>query len=1514
MKRKRWQFWLIVAVASLTLYNILPTLFFYTKPLNKPIDEKFAEEITSSVISRVNQLETDAVDWLKSFSKLVGVSPQKISVVENNPQMIEIQLTSSKEAQILKTYLPRAGSLIPFYPSQLAFAGQSNENDSAYTVSIQRNIPLQFKANDAKEYFSFGKMHTPDGSLTTEYREILKDRLLQIGLILGGTSENASLLDLSLRKESAHSQEFLYVLAQNILNIEKIFSTSKEAQNRYFANFTQGAIVDKQKTIKQFISSLISLRDSIQMEKLALKEQIEKGDDSAKESLELASLETKSETLLKAIGILKNRESLFAHGQAPWELSELKSELSKHFSDEKGTSFHFPMGNHNPIIAEVILNAEDQTITLTLKEDIIHLLSIYQESNEKKNLLDGLNRLIYEEIAKVSRESGESVATANGMFVISLSDLSSTSAFIKFNLASIAKAQYENVLQLLTEKWAPESTDLKRESYPIMDWKEHQALPSSQKHLQLVLYAPSLANESPVQGFRSNSIYVIAKDLGKIAAKFQSAAGSKELEKVKNDFDSLSQLLQKSGFSGYPGSTYPLPAEYVDDYIFEISDYYLPLLQATRENFKILGTKQYAILELSDVKERILTQNRIETRQHEDLLKWRDEYLSAKVDLNPHAHYSVPAPTKNALFDNLLLSARKYFRGDERKILHWGLDLSGGKTVQIALRDSNGKTVTNELDIKQGINELYDRVNKMGVSDVSIRQEGNNITIDFPGSQGISASQLVKASSMTFNIVNEKFSTNGSFLSSEVNRFLQEVWNEAVVTNKKDIESINLIAWKHLTGDFIEGESFQPRSDAAKALLDNGFMLADPYNPEISSNFNDAISRIGLYRGENYTEWNGQTHPLMILFKNYALEGANLENVQASYDPTKGNFLSFQIKNSVTLPSGKKIFPRKELYSWTSVFSKETISGSSYESFSRGAGWRMAVVLNGYIVSTPHLEAPLQTNGTITGHFTQREINQLASDLKAGSLSFTPQILSEKSVSPELGAKEREEGILATVIALVSVIALMTAYYRFSGVVASVAVIFNLFIIWAVLQNIGASITLAELAGVILTVGMAVDANVLVFERIREEFARTGKIAASVSAGYRRAFSAIFDSNVTTIIAAVILLNFDSGPIKGFALSLIIGIISSMFTSLFMTKYFFSKWIENPKHTHLRMANLIKPQKWDFLKYGKIAVLGSSILIVVGGAALWKSKNTIFGMDFTGGYSINIEVEKTGSNNYRLDVEKALSLAGLSSREVQVRELTPSNQLRLFLSNSLDHEGKPFYKMPLEEEIEFPRYSYETNPRLNWLVSALSSSGIELTENTLSGIDQGWKSISGQMSDSMRNNAVIGLCLALLAILVYVTIRFEFKYAVSATLGLGFDLLITLGLVGILHSLNVGLQIDLNTVAALMTIVGYSLNDTIIVFDRIREDVKIMRRESFKEIINHALNITLSRTILTSGTTLVVLLALVLFGGSSIFGFSLVMSIGVIVGTLSTFFIATTLLLFLQKNRPEEEETIISIS
>lgn len=430
----------------------------------------------------------------------------------------------------------------------------------------------------------------------------------------------------------------------------------------------------------------------------------------------------------------------------------------------------------------------------------------------------------------------------------------------------------------------------------------------------------------------------------------------------------------------------------------------------------------------------------------------------------------------------------------------------------------------------------------------------------------------------------------------------------------------------------------------------------------------------------------------------------------------------------------------------------------------------------------------------------------------------------------------------------------------------------------------------------------AIDANVLVFERIKEEFAVSGKISSAITAGYRKAFSAIADSNLTTIIAALILLNFDAGPIKGFAITLIIGIISSMFTALFLTKYFFIGWAKKPEHKMLKMSNWVHSTHFDFLKTARFVMLFSITIIALGSFALVKEKKSLFGMDFTGGFELHIELaEKANVSNYRQAVEDALIAKGASAQDFQVRELNPSNNLRIMLSTAMDQPGKPFDKMPLQTDELDITYPYENNPRISWIVEGLKAKDLSLTTLSLLTLETNWSAMSGQMSDSMRNNAALGLLLALAAILIYITVRFEFKFAFSAMLCLVHDVLISIGTVAILHALGVPIQIDLHTIAALMTIIGYSLNDTIIIFDRVREDTKLYKKKTFRDLVNHSLNTTLSRTTITSATTLLVLLALVLFGGSAIFGFALVMLLGVIYGTMSSLFIASPLMLLLHK-------------
>ncbi|MCH9612250.1 MAG: Protein translocase subunit SecD [Chlamydiia bacterium] len=1491
-KNKSWQTLVIIAAIVLTVYNILPTVLYYTKPLGHPITKQQAHAIAEDASQRVNALEDQSVAWLKSYLSLLNIKSGTVSADGKNPQAINIQFSSNADSKKFQNYFPRAGQLIPFFPAQLSLLPSE---DNWKTVQVLRKIPLQLDQQAIDEGFAYVQKFDENHSPTEAYQDIVYDRLLQVGISAGGVSENAQLLGLALQApNSARSSEFFYALAQNIETYADVFGESSPIAGRYFGTVTQGYFAKKSTAVTDLLSGLNGLKDQVLSEKVKLQEGLETSEDRAAIEQKIAFLQAKEDKLVKVAAVVKRNSAKFAGGPNPWTFEGLKARKNASHSQLVSKSV-------SPIIDSITTNWTDQTLVLRLTPDVLMVKNTLEKDPTKSLMRDRLNQLIIDEIARISRESRETIVPIRDEYKIELSSLSDSSSVLTFDLATVAKSAQAQVEGFLSTKWTPSMAELQAENYPVVSYAKHQAMPSIQKNLSLVVYSPVLEAKTPVQGFKTNSIYVIAKGLGKIYNRYLNDPHSENGEKFQTDFNQLRALLQSHGFIGYPGTTFPLSKEFADDFIFEAEDFYMPVLQATREQFQVHGTQHFATLELSTLKQRIAAVNKIENQVQEDLIKWRDEYQTAQVDPTGKTAFDVPKPTRSPLWENMALSVKKYFRGDERKILQWGLDLSGGKTVQIQLKNTNGQVVSSEADIKQAINELYTRVNKMGVSDVNIRQEGNNISLDFPGSQDLSASELIRASSMTFHIVNEKFSVQNSTYADTVNRFCQEVWNEALVTGKKDAESINQIAWTHLNGDSLDGETVQPRSEAAKMLFDAGLRLADPRNPGASHLFDDSVSKLAIYRGDSFSDWYGQTNPLLIVFNNYALEGTNLDSVHAGYDPAKGNYLSFGVKSSAVSSSGEKSNPSKNLFAWTSVFSKERVLGTPYEVITSGRGWRMAVILNGQVVSAPALESALRDSAMITGNFSQREVNHLVSDLKAGSLSFVPQILSEKNVSPELGISERQQGIMATAVALVLVILAMVSYYRFAGVVASVAVIFNLFIIWATLQNIQASITLAGIAGIILTVGMAVDANVLVFERIREECAHSKRIGTAISIGYKKAFSAIIDSNITTIIAALVLLNFDSGPIKGFAVTLIIGIASSMFSALFMTRYFFARWVQNPKHKNLKMANLIKAKNFDFFKLTKPGFIVSGVILALGCIFMYSARHTILGMDFTGGFAINVEVEKGSTANYRLQVEEALTKAGLAKSEFQVRELSPSNSLRIFLSNSLTHTGKPLADLGLQTDRTDVTYPFENYPKLVWLSNALVKGDVKLSEQSLKFLDKNFNSVSGQMSDTMRNNAFIGLGIALLCILVYITIRFEFKYAISATLGLGYDLLITLSLVAILNRLGVPVQIDLNTVAALMTIIGYSLNDTIIVFDRIREVVKLMKHRPFKEIINLAINTTLSRTILTSGTTLLVLIALVVLGGATIFGFALVMLLGVVVGTISSCFISTSLLYFFGK-------------
>lgn len=1506
-KQKSWQFYLILAVIVLTLYNILPTVFYYTKPLKSDIDAKRAEEVALAIVDRVDVLESEAKDWLYSFSRLLGIKPTDIQLRKDNPRLIEITFKNGQDAQIFQRFLPRAGNLIPFVPSQLSLnTGPANLDPNKVLVS--RQVSVHLDPQEINQLFAFSPKLTQEGGIAELYRQIVNDRVEQLALGFGDSSQTA--LQLAAIAKNPTDQQYddaVVALATNLEEANRAFKNNPSILKRYYAYFVQGegkgeSLINAfQKRLEEQQKRFTSEKEKLEAQQ---KESQKNVDSETDHEQVISQLGKQIATLRQANAIIKRNRADFKTS-APLSHEVISQELQNYSSNATDVSQQVvSLQDTNPFVEALVIDWNSDKIVIKLYDDVQQLRS---SDKTVAPLKDSVNQYVINTIAWASQQADESVEQSEENFAVSLNTLIGSKSFLVFNLNHLAEKRSQELIEELKTQWNPRHQDLTRDLFPIYSYAEYQKLPLEEQKLGMVVYAPVIEKQTAPEGFHPGSLYVIAKGLNSIAQKYQQNPEGADAKVFEEDVNALSDILRQNGFNGYPGTSFGIAPEFSKDYLFELSDYYNNLLKATRENFSVKGSKRYAILDFTDVEQRILTLNKIDDRIQEDLLKWDEAYKTSQVDLNPVNRYQVPAPTKNVYWENLKLSFVKYFRGDDRKILKWGLDLSGGKTVRIGLRDRNNKPVTNPDDLKQAVNQLYVRVNSLGVSERTIHIENNNIILDFPGSQNLSASELVKASAMYFHIVNEKFASNPA-LNDAVQTFLQNVWNEALVTNRKDIESINEIAWQHLGAENDLDQITRPRSEAAKILYENGLRLANPRTDAATHVFNDTLSSVAMMQGEDFHSWENQTNPLIFIFHNYALEGANLANVGTGYDTIQGNSLTFNVARSYT-GSQESGSPRDDFYAWTSEFAMDKVAGTPKEAYNRGEGWRMAVILNGRIITKPSLKAALKESGTITGRFSQREVSQLASDLKAGSLSFTPRILSEENVSPELGSEERTNGIVASVIALTLVVFCMVGYYHFAGVVASVALFFNILIMWGILQNLGAALSLSSIAGIVLTIGMAVDANVLVFERIREEFALTGRIASAIQAGYRKAFSAIVDSNITTAIVALILVQFDSGPVKGFAVALLVGLVSSMFTALFMTRYYFAGWAQNPKNRSLRMSQFFGLTHFDFLKQTRKAVIISMGMILLGAGLFYAQRNTMFGMDFTGGYALNVEVqEQKDTPNYRLKALDALNAAGVPSNDLQIRELSRPNQLRIQLGVGMEEPGAPFYKMPEQLTEGNFTYEYQTNPRITWVVDALEKAGITLSPSQLKSLDQNWTVMSGQFSSTMRNNMIMGLALALLSILIYITLRFEFKYAIAAVIGLIYDFGITLGILAFFHWMGLPVQVDLQVVGGLMMIMGYSLNDTIIVFDRIREDVRVLRKLPFPAVISHALNVTLSRTVITSGTTLLVLLALVLFGGKSIFAFSLVMTIGVVVGTLSSLFIAAPVLLYFHNRELKAQE------
>lgn len=518
-------------------------------------------------------------------------------------------------------------------------------------------------------------------------------------------------------------------------------------------------------------------------------------------------------------------------------------------------------------------------------------------------------------------------------------------------------------------------------------------------------------------------------------------------------------------------------------------------------------------------------------------------------------------------------------------------------------------------------------------------------------------------------------------------------------------------------------------------------------------------------------------------------------------------------------------------------------------------GRRLAIILDDKVQSAPNINEQIPSGrAQITGRFNYETANDLAIALRAGALPAPIIVEEERNVGPSLGRDSVEEGIRASVIGFGAVVIFMAVYYMFGGLVANIALLMNVIITLAALSYFHATLTLPGIAGAVLTVGMAVDANVLIFERIREEQALGKPMAAALIAGYHKAFSTILDAHVTTLITAGILYYLGSGPIKGFALTLSIGIIASMFTSIFVTRAVFELCIQKGGLKKLSMLHILNSLPHiNYLKTRKFCYAISVVFILVGGFFFFQRGDKMFGVEFTGGVMQEYRFEKPISVD---KVRSALEEIGYGTATIQSLEEGKDIIIR---------SGQGSEKA-IQERIkkDFPDNPFEIM-RL--------------------------ESVGPVVGKELKVKAFWAIGLSLIGIWIYVVWRFDFRFAFGAILSLFHDALLTIGFVAIS-----GREFSVPVLAAILTILGYSINDTIVIFDRIRERRRLGIRESFEETINTSINQTLSRTILTTLTVFMVVLALYFFGGKVINDFAFTMLVGVISGTYSTVYIAAPVL------------------
>lgn len=559
----------------------------------------------------------------------------------------------------------------------------------------------------------------------------------------------------------------------------------------------------------------------------------------------------------------------------------------------------------------------------------------------------------------------------------------------------------------------------------------------------------------------------------------------------------------------------------------------------------------------------------------------------------------------------------------------------------------------------------------------------------------------------------------------------------------------------------------------------------------------------------------------------------------------------------------------------------------------------IAILLDDEVVSAPSVRQPITTGDSqISGNFTIQEAKDLANILQVGKLPAKTRIIQESLVGPSLGQDNIRRSIQSLAIGFALLLIFMLVYYAGGGLISILALLANIFFIFGVLASYGTVLTLPSIAGIVLTIGMAVDANVIIFERIKEELAEGKALLQAIADGFKNSYSAIIDANVTTLLTAIVLAYFGLGPIKGFAVVLIIGVLCTLFSAVLVARLLVDYWTEKGKHIDFATKlseKLFKAPNIDFLSKRKIFYGVSSVVIVLGIISFFV-RGFELGVDFKGGYSYNITFE----NSIEPQTLRENLAASFGSTPI-VKAVDTRNTYNVVTSYKIDDNSENVETEVLEKLFEGVNKAVGGSLTLQKFKDA-DSKGTRVTS---------FSKVGPTIAEDIRSSAFKATGFALLLIFIYIFIRFtRWQYSVGSLAALVHDTLIVLAVFSLFYGiLPFSMEIDQAFIAALLTVLGYSMNDTVIVFDRIREYLNTYTNRDPKQVVNQALNMTLNRTLITSFTTLLVVAILFVFGGSSIKGFAFALLIGVVVGTYSSIFVATPIMFDLSNQLKFDEQS-----